>query len=283
MSRTTRSLLGWFALLTGVVFLGTIGGAAGAADAPLTAGERQEAETLYANQCATCHGADGGGGTIPGTTDDAPPLADNPDVTVPYVDLTLRVGRMPPPENEPYDNRARHVLFDDGQRRALVAYIAEQFDIPGEIPQPPPGEASRGREVYAANCAQCHGSTGAGGVAGAGAWTPSVIDRDAVAIAEAIRVGPFEMPRFGEQQISDAQIGDIVAFLEFVEEEHGTPLGLVELNPVYASGFAFVFAVVILLSALWIAGRPTHFPDPEGQGATAPDARDDTTAAKEGE
>ena len=282
MSRPTRSLLGWFTLLSVLVLVGTIAGAAGATDAPLSEGERQEAETIYANQCATCHGADGGGGTIPGTSDEAPALAGNPDVTVASVDLTLRVGRMPPPENEPYDNRARQVLYDDAQRRALVTYMAEQFDIPGEIPQPPPGDASRGREVYAANCAQCHGSTGAGGVAGAGAWTPPVIDLDAVAVAEAIRVGPFEMPRFGEEQISDQEVGDVAAFLDFVGEEQGTPLGFVELNPVYASGFAFVFAVVILLSALWIAGRPTHFPDPEGQGAAQP-AANEPTAAEEAE
>jgi ubiquinol-cytochrome c reductase cytochrome c subunit len=261
MPRPTRSLLGWFAVLTGLTFVVAVGGAAGAADEPLTAGERQQAETIYANQCATCHGSDGGGGTIPGTQDQAPPLLDNPDVTVASLDLTLRVGRMPPPENDPYDNRARNVLYDDDQRRALVTYLADQFALDGEVTEPPQGEASRGREIYATNCAQCHGSTGAGGVAGAGAWTPPVIDRDATAIAEAIRVGPFEMPQFGPEQISDQEVGDVVSFLHFVAEEQGTPLGLVELNPVYASGFAFLFAVAILFSALWIAGRPTHFPD----------------------
>lgn len=278
MPRPTGSLLGWFAVLTGLAAVVLAAGAAGAADTGLSAGERQMAETIYANQCATCHGADGGGGTIPGTTDQAPPLAGNPDVTVPSLDLTLRVGRMPPPENDPYDNRARNVLYDDDQRQALVAYLADQFDLEGEIPDPPPGEASRGREIYAANCAQCHGSTGAGGVAGAGAWTPPVMNRDATAIAEAIRVGPFEMPRFGQEQISDEELGDVVAFLHFVGEEQGTPLGLVELNPVYASGFAFLFAVVILFSALWIAGRPTHFPDPTEQ-----DAAEEPRAVEEGE
>jgi ubiquinol-cytochrome c reductase cytochrome c subunit len=266
MSRPTHSLLGWFAVLTGLALALVAAGTAGAADEPLTAGERQQAEAIYANQCATCHGSDGGGGTIPGTSDEAPPLAGNPDVTVAYLDLTLRVGRMPPPENDPYDNRARNVAYDDAQRAALVTYLADRFDLQGDIPEPPPGDPRRGREIYAANCAQCHGSTGAGGVAGAGAWTPPVIDRDAVAIAEAIRVGPFEMPRFAEEQISDQEVGDVAEFLHFVGEEQGTPLGLVELNPVYASGFAFLFAVVILLSALWIAGRPTHFPDPAGQG-----------------
>lgn len=241
-----------------------------AAEESLTPAERRGAEALYANQCATCHGADARGATIPGTQTRAPALAGNDDVTVPYVDLTVRVGRMPPPKNEPFDNRARNVIVSDEERRALVIYMAEQFDLPGEIPTPPPGDASRGREVYAANCAQCHGSAGAGGVAGAGAWTPPVINRSDVAIAEAIRVGPFEMPRFGVEQISDEEVGDVAAFLAFVAEEQGTPLGLVEINPVYASGFAFLFALAVLVSALWIAGRPTMFPDPDPEPEPTP-------------
>ena len=266
VSRPTRSALGWLVVFlgAGLVLVGVR--TAGATDAPLTAGERQQAETIYANQCATCHGSDGGGGTVPGTGREAPALAGNPEVTAAYLDLTLRVGRMPPPENEPFDNRARNVRYSDAQRTALVTYLADQFNIPGDLPLPPDGDPARGREVYAANCAQCHGSTGAGGVAGAGAWTPSVVNLSDVAVAEAIRVGPFEMPRFAEDQISDSEVGDVAAFLAFVAEEQGTPLGLIELNPVYASGFAFAFAVIVLLSALWIAGRPTHFPDP---GSTA--------------
>ena len=262
MSRRSRPLLGWF-LVVAVALAVPVSGLMPvlAAEDTLTSEERQAAETIYANQCATCHGSDGLGRTIPGTDDTAPALAGNPDVTVEYVDLTLRVGRMPPPENEPFDNRARHVVVDDAQRESLVTYMAEQFDLAGEIPEPPEGDAVHGREVYAANCAQCHGSTGAGGVAGAGAWTPPVVGRDEVAIAEAIRVGPFEMPQFGEEQISDQEMGDVAAFLDVVAEETGTPLGLVEINPVFASGFAFIFALIILFSAMWIAGRPTMFPD----------------------
>jgi len=163
-------------------------------------------------------------------------------------------------------------VLSDEERVALVTYLDEQFDLEGEIPEVPEGEPARGRAVFAANCAQCHGSTGAGGVAGAGAWTPPVTDYDAVTIAEAIRVGPFEMPRFGQEQISDQEVGDVAAFLEHVGAESGTPLGLLELNPVYASGFAFLFAVLILISALWIAGRPTHFPDsPSAEVPPAPE------------
>lgn len=262
MSRRSRPWLGWLLLTATLAALWATGLVpALAADEPLTPVQRQSAATLYANQCATCHGADGRGGTIPGTEQTAPALAGNPEVTVPYVDLTVRVGRMPPPEREPFDNRARNVVVSDQARHELVLYMQEQFDLEGEVPQPPPGDAAHGREVYAANCAQCHGSTGAGGVAGAGAWTPAVTQQEDVAIAEAIRVGPFEMPRFGEEQITDQDVGDVAAFLAFVAEEQGTPLGLLELNPVYASGFAFLFAMIVLFSALWIAGRPAMFPD----------------------
>ena len=275
MSRRSRPLLGWFLIVVAVALAVPASGLMPvmAAEDRLSSEERQAAETIYANQCATCHGSDGLGRTIPGTDDTAPALAGIPDVTVEYVDLTMRVGRMPPPEGKPFDNRARHVVVNDAQREALVTYMADQFDLTGEIPNPPEGDAVRGREVYAANCAQCHGSTGAGGVAGAGAWTPPVVGGDDVAIAEAIRVGPFEMPRFGEEQISDQEIADVAAFLDVVAEESGTPLGLVEINPVFASGFAFVFAVIILFSAMWIAGRPTMFPDadtPDG-GAVSKD------------
>jgi hypothetical protein len=85
-----------------------------------------------------------------------------------------------------------------------------------------------------------------------------------VTLAEAIRVGPFQMPAFGPDQITDQQVGDIAAFLEEVRDEDGTPLGLIELNPVFASGFVALLAVVMVLSLFWISSKPTWFPDPEG-------------------
>lgn len=262
MPRRIGPLAGWLVVAAVAAFTMWHLPRADAADS-LTAEQRRTAETIYANQCAACHGVDGAGHTVPGTDRAAPALNGNPQVTVEYVDLTLRVGRMPPPDTDPFDNRARHVMYDDAERHALVTYLAEEFDLEGSVPDPSHGDAAHGREVYAANCAQCHGSTGAGGVAGAGAWTPPVVSRDAVTIAEAIRVGPFEMPAFGPEQVSDSEIGDVVAFMEEVAAEEGTLLGIVELNPVYASGFAFLLALVVLVSALWIAGRPAMFPDPE--------------------
>lgn len=227
----------------------------------------QQGQEIFASQCATCHGFQGQGGDIPETDELAPPLVGEgaEGVTLAYADLVMRTGRMPPPENDPFDNRHREVKLSDEQRAAVNSFLVEELGMRGEIPAVGEGSAAQGQRVFATNCAQCHGSTGAGGVAGAGAWTPQVNNLDATAIAEAVRVGPFEMPAFSEEQISDEEIGDVVAFLEAVETEPGTPLGLIELNPVFASGFAALFVLLVLLMMRIVAGKPAALADPAGQ------------------
>ena len=71
------------------------------------------------------------------------------------------------------------------------------------------------------------------------------------------------MPRFSRGQITDEEVDHLVAFLQHVEEEEKTPLfGLVEINPVYASGFVVLLALVTIFSLFWIGGTPAWFPDP---------------------
>ena len=258
-----RRLGSWIVLVVGlasaVAWVNVRGAAAQEAE---QIGDVNLGGRLYAQHCAQCHASDGGGAIVPGTNRRAPELAGRPEVTAAYVDLVMRTGRMPPAGN-PFDNQPRAIVLDDEQRAAVVAYTVQQFGLTVAIPDVPEGDASRGQRVYATNCAACHGSTGAGGVAGGGAWTPAVARYDAVTIAEAIRIGPFQMPAFAQDQITEQQISDIAAFLEEAHGERGTPLGLVELNPVFASGFVALLAVVMLLSLFWISSKPTWFPDPE--------------------
>jgi ubiquinol-cytochrome c reductase cytochrome c subunit len=204
---------------------------------------------LYATHCAACHAALG-----QGREGVAPSIEDAPKA---LVDLVIRAGRMPPGPVE----------LDGRDRRALVAFMDDAFELPGEIPDASPvaGNPARGQQLYATNCAACHGAIGGGGVAGGGAFTPELITVHPVAIAEAIRVGPFEMPAFSEEQISDEGLDDIVAFLAFVAAERGTPLGFTELNPVFASAFVFVLALVVIVSSMWLSGRVALFPDSEEQ------------------
>lgn len=260
MDQTSRSraYLGWL-----VVLLAT-GALAALALRPASAqeGELREpalfAEISYASNCVECHGSDGRGARVPGTDRRAPAIAGG-DVDAAYVDLVLRTGRMPP-AGDPFDNRARHVFYTDAERQAMVDWMVEEFDLDGEIPEVGEGDVAQGLELFARNCAHCHGNAGAGGTAGQAAWTPRVYDVDEVAVVEAIRVGPFEMPAFSEEQLSDADVASIAGYLRAIEEEQGTPvLGLVELNPVFASGFVGLLAVVLIGSLLYIGGRPVPF------------------------
>jgi ubiquinol-cytochrome c reductase cytochrome c subunit len=261
--RVYRRLGSWLVVIASIVVLAVWWEARGAsAQEADQLGDVALGGQLYAQHCAQCHASDGRGAEVPNTGRRAPALAGRPQVTASYVDLVMRTGRMPPAGN-PLDNQPRDIVFDDAQRAAIVAFTVQQFGLAVDIPTVPEGNPGRGQSAYATNCAACHGSTGAGGVAGGGAWTPNVARHDAVTLAQAIRIGPFQMPAFGPDQLSDQEIGDIAAFLEEVRNEAGTPLGLIELNPVFASGFVALLAFAMLLSLFWVSSKPTWFPDPE--------------------
>lgn len=266
-----RTLLGWLVVVAsgiGVALWWAPGDVSAQVQPGDQIGDVALGSQLYAQACAQCHASDGSGATVPGTDRMAPPLSGQADVTAAYVDLVMRTGRMPPAAN-PFDNQPRVVVYDEAQRLAIVAYLVNEFGITNnlsEVTQLPEGNAGSGQNVYATNCAACHGSTGSGGVAGGGAWTPTVTNYEPATIAEAIRVGPFQMPAFGTDQITDQEVADVGAFLEEVSSESGTPLGLIELNPVFASGFVALLALATILSLFWISSKPTWFPDPEADG-----------------
>lgn len=259
-SRPWRALLGWAACLfvaaAAVVAAGL--GDARAQTGP-SAGDAVRGEELYTANCSWCHSPDGRGGIVPATGDPAPPVN---DVSISYVRLTLVTGRMPPGA-DPFDSRHRGETLPPEDQDDILAFMVERFGLTGDVEAPPPGDAARGLEVYAQHCAQCHGATGEGGVAGAGAYTPRILGYSAQTLADAIRVGPFQMPRFDSEQISDEEIGDLAAFLSEVDEEPGALLWPGELHPVYASAFVLGLMVVLFAVTLVITGRPVLFPDPE--------------------
>lgn len=278
--RMYRSLIGWFVVLsagTFAVLWWTSGDVAAQEAEP--SGDVALGSQLYAQACAQCHASDGRGVEVPGTGRTAPALSGRDDVTAAYIDLVLQTGRMPP-AGDPFDNQPREVAYNEAQRLAIVAYVTEEFGLTDDlstVTELPEGDPGAGQSVYAENCAACHGATGGGGVAGGGAWTPAVNMYETEVLAEATRIGPFQMPAFGQEQITDQQIADIGAFLEEVRAEPGTPLGLVELNPVFASGFVALLALAMVLSLFWISSKPTWFPDPDadsedGAGGSADSA-----------
>lgn len=281
--RSVRNLLAWVIVAAAVCAIAFLWAPRDVAAQETEAiGDVDLGGQLYAQACAQCHASDGSGAQVPGTTRQGPALEGRPTVTAAYVDLVMRTGRMPPAAN-PFDNQPREIAFTDEERLAIVAFTVEEFGLVNDLDEIigglPEGDAGRGQAVYAENCAACHGNTGAGGVAGGGAWTPAVNIYDTATIAEATRIGPFQMPAFGSDIITDEEVADIGAFLEEVRNEAGTPLGLVELNPVFASGFVALLAVVMIVSLFWISSKPTWFPDPEADRDAGQEGSDTTPTA----
>jgi ubiquinol-cytochrome c reductase cytochrome c subunit len=273
---TARALAGWAGVLVvAAALLAPLSPAAGARteaapEPAATTDNVARGEVLYAQHCATCHGGDGRGGlTIAGLPAPALDPERNERVTVAYTRLVMDTGRMPP-AGDPADNRIREVTLEPDERAAILAFMADRFGIAGDLDAPEHGDVAEGLRIYAANCAACHGASGAGGVAGGGAWTPRVNDVTAQTLADAVRTGPFQMPRFDAGQITDDELGDVAAFLAEVEEEGGTLLFPGELNPVFASGFGAGLAAVIIAVLVLVAGKPTLFPDPDRDAEDAP-------------
>ena len=170
---------------------------------------------LYAGNCASCHGIAGSGishkrpgsGGLLGL---GPPLR---HVGPLAADFYLRTGYMPlgNPHEQPEGNT---VLFNGKEIKSLIAYVASLGHGPA-IPNPHPGQGdiSDGQELFTENCAGCHQLQGRGGFV-TGARVPPLQNVKAVRIAEAVRIGPYLMPKFSASQLSDSQLNSIIRFIQ---------------------------------------------------------------------
>lgn len=253
-------------MLGGIALLALVVGGARTADAqdPEDADLIVRGGELFQANCAACHGTAGQGGPGPGVLD-GPPLA---DVELAFIDLTMRTGRMPIAEPSV---GVRTEQLTDEQREAVLAYVVERFDPPGHIPEVGDGEAARGQEMYVRNCAACHGAAAGGGISGANVRVPPLRELDGIAIAEATRVGPFEMPAFAASVLDDDAIDDIVAYLALVDETPRTLIGVRELDQIGEALFALGLASLAAL-VVWIVARVRRWSpsEPEGFHTTDP-------------
>src|SRR2546423_516993 len=70
---------------------------------------------------------------------------------------------------------------------------------------PASGSIQRGFQDFDGSCAGCHSISAVGGVV-IGAYVPPLTKSTPTEVGEAIRTGPYVMPRFSAKQISDGQI-----------------------------------------------------------------------------
>ena len=219
------------------------------------ADEPADGQRLFEASCSTCHGVDGQG------TANGPSLEEVGEASA---DFQLRTGRMPLSNNTDQSVR-KDPAFDDGQIEALVEYVGTFGEGPS-IPEVDLEAASlvAGQELFIENCAACHGATGAGGAVGNEALAPGLSVASEVEIAEAVIVGPGQMPPF---DFTDAQRNDLVNFVNYLRDERrpgGADIG--GIGPV-PEGFVawFVGLGSLIVICLFIGShRDTH---DEGQDA----------------
>lgn len=224
--RTLRALAGW-ALVFGTALTVGVSSMASAEEHEPTVEQLQLGAALYANSCAACHGPTGQGGTgTAGEVTAGPPVF---GVEVALVDQQIRTGRMPIVARELGVGGPEE--FDDTQREATVAWMRERFELTGELPREVAGDIGRGHELYAQNCASCHGSFGEGGVSGDGTQVLALDNTDWIATFAATRTGPAGMPQFAEETLDDAEVADIATFVDAeITDAEVTPVGLGELG-----------------------------------------------------
>jgi ubiquinol-cytochrome c reductase cytochrome c subunit len=206
----------------------------------------EKGKQLYGQYCLSCHGGNGAG--IPGK---APRLQ---GVGALAADFYLRTGYMPLKEIGPQPRRSR-VLFSENEIRALVAYVASLAPGPA-IPKPRPerGNLSQGQKLFTEHCAGCHQVVAQGGYA-SGAVAPPLDRATPTQVAQAVRIGPYVMPRFSPRQLSRDQLDSIVRYVEYAkhpDDRGGWAIG--HIGPVPEGIVTWLIAASVLVGVCVVIG-----------------------------
>lgn len=207
-------------------------------------------EQLFDTGCVSCHGQGGVG------TADGPSLLGAGEAAA---DFMLRTGRMPlaDPQGQ---SPSKPAAYSDQEIQALVAYVGSlgegtpipQIDVAA-------GDLVEGGELFRANCAACHGAAAVGGALSYGNYAPSLHSVGEVQIAEAVRVGPGQMPVFDEDVFDEHQLNSLVAYVTYLQDPAdpgGFSLGRV--GPVAEGYLIWVVGIsVVLVFVRWITRRRT--------------------------
>jgi ubiquinol-cytochrome c reductase cytochrome c subunit len=207
-------------------------GGGGSAPAVLGA-DAQAGSSIYASNCAPCHGPQGKGGIGPTLAAAAFPSLVSTKVRVGGGGMPAFGGKLAPAD---IDN--------------VALYVAQK------LADPAAGKASvtGGGGVYRLYCAGCHGGSARGGALVQGKNAPSLKNRPAANALAAMVRGPRNMPVFTgtldvTQQASVARY--IQAALQNPAHPGGWGLGFI--GPVVEGIVSWLALVVLIFIAVWLA------------------------------
>jgi ubiquinol-cytochrome c reductase cytochrome c subunit len=252
----------------GVLAAGSAGAAAGSKSMPAGTPKKPLAAYgyhLYGEYCLGCHGGNAAGrfdepssatGAGPGRAQTqqggiGPSLH---GVGALAADFYLRTGYMPL-RRLGLQPRRQPLVLTDHEIKALVAYIATFGGPPILTPKPSLGSLSQGLALFTQHCAGCHQILGEGGYV-TGALPPALVQATPRQVAEAVRIGPYLMPKFSQSAISDRQLDSIVRYVEFTHappRPGGWAIGF--LGPVPEGLITWFLAIPALIVLCLLLGR----------------------------
>ncbi len=213
-------------------------------------------QSLFLENCASCHGTGANGVPANGTSGAYPNLVGLGPATI---DFWIESGRMPAADPRSVEANRRTPRLTHDQALAVAAWVNSLSPSYPDIPSPNLASAnvSDGAALFALNCAACHTIEGDGDALAAGTFAPSLRNIPAYQVVEAIRTGPGNMPRF-TGNLSDFQVADIVKYVttEIQHPQNPGGFGLGGLGPV-AEGFVGLLLGVGLLALVgfWVGER----------------------------
>jgi len=213
-------------------------------------------EQLFLQNCASCHGTEANGVPAHGTSGAYPNLVGLGPATI---DFWIESGRMPATDTRAVEAPRRPARLTRHQALAIAAWINSLSPSYPLIPHTNTRDAnvSNGAALFALNCAACHTIEGDGDALANGTYAPSLRHIPATQVAEAIRTGPGNMPRF-TGNLSDYQVADIVKYVTMDIQHPQNPggFGLGGLGPVAEGFVGLALGVGILaLIGFWVGER----------------------------
>ena len=212
-------------------------------------GGAESGANLYLQHCVSCHGR-GGAGVAPTGENFGPPLL---GVGAQAADFYLTTGYMPVQKADQQPVR-KSSPFSDAQIRSLVQYIGSLGGPPVPKPSPDRGSVSEGRELFTQNCAGCHQIAAQGGLV-VGGTAPTLDHSTPTQIAEAVRIGPYLMPRFTKKQLDDRQVDSIIRYVQLTQhpdDRGGWAIG--HLGPIPEGLVAWLLAGAALVGVATVIG-----------------------------
>jgi ubiquinol-cytochrome c reductase cytochrome c subunit len=209
-------------------------------------GDVAQGRQLFVLGCASCHGLD-----ARGIRGQGPSLR---GVGALSADFYLSTGRMPLADPREPPTRTRPA-YSRAEIAALVAYVGSLGGPAVPVVDPAAGSLAAGRQAFTEHCAGCHQELARGGIV-IGGVAPALQDATPVQIAEAVRVGPYLMPRFSDRQIDRQAMDDIVRYVRWSRHpDDPGGWGIGHIGPVPEGMVAWLIGLLSLLIVARLIGE----------------------------